>query len=150
MGHTPERWSIHPENESVIRIPLGAGRIAGAYMGTPDNAKQTLAEHDFCAGFKPEALEALRLEEVVSVLNRLETLSDNCVNAERYSAKDALDDLKSIWRELRPILSHFTPARSSTVEPAATCPECGTGVAFAKAGGCLLPDCPITTEEGEK
>lgn len=113
-----------------------------------ENLERAVVCETFCEGVSNEALEAVTLEEVVAELRDLVKL---------FKGYQGL----KMTRASR-ILSHFTPARSSTIEhrnltpkvggsspPAPTndeiCTGCGLDLRIIPSNGCDAPDCPIAT-----
>lgn len=120
VGKTPPQFLtndgerfVSADETPVARVQPVAPRTRSTPYDAPDaerdaNARRIVAAWNHTRNIPNEALEAVRLEEVVGVGQAvLEALDGRVHSMPAISALAKLED----------VLSHFTPARSSTVEP---------------------------------
>ena len=190
MSHTPEPWFAFCASKTTSVMDRKRGEIihwAGFDGSTAKgslslarrhgNARRIVAAVNHTRNIPNEALEAVRLEEVVEASRpfaeaqlpgHVLAISPKASDLQSVSVTVTLGQLKALLN----VLSHF-PARSSTVEPGAhnvsdagstpaapttpeRCPLCDVPLDLTSTG-CAAPDCPIEqgtvptpTEEGEK
>lgn len=122
-GHTPEPWKLIWHGNETYPFPLSihteddTNWIArDGTVSSKANARRIVAAVNHTRNIPNEALEAVRLEDVVGALRRLQRWGSCSVEKSSISAETYWREFPKALEEAKRILSHF-PARSSTVEP---------------------------------
>lgn len=106
----PENWLLikrglfyRPNNSGYTGIRDDAGRYSREDADKHMAAGGTAIRENDAPEFMPTAYSDIVIKRLIAqrdglvkALEEIEALSDNCVNAERYGAEEALEDLQAI------------------------------------------------------